>query len=327
MIGWDERRLDDFARFARMSIDSGDVDPVYPVIKGLAGTLPANKIAWLDWLHVAYYDLGSAALAYANLPIAMRDGWGSFPGMLTERILRLPTGTERRAHRDPERLRRHLLDTMIRAKPSSTIVGGVLGWLHDAVHLSLTDRRPAYLKLFEAVEAVYGNGRWAAYKTCELLAETLGQFGGAWSQCRPTDMGHAHSTGPRKGLALLRTLPVPQGSGPSAVAELDAMGEELVAFLLGEGVSATVANTETALCDFHSLARGRYYVGHDIDQLAGQLQRVCKLWYTLTDAEAQIIDATWTSFTRRFETWRDGPDPARKTIYARTGEVLPCVSQ
>ena len=120
---------------------------------------------------------------------------------------------------------------------------------------------------------------------------------------------------------------LPRGNSPAEVAILDDLGAELVSFLVGEGVPATVANTETVLCDFHSLARGRYYVGHDIDQLAGQLARVRQQWYSLTDEEAAMIDKVYASFAATFDTWRNGPDPGRKTVYARSGEVLPCVSQ
>ena len=34
-----------------------------------------------------------------------------------------------------------------------------------------------------------------------------------------------------------------------------------------------IEQVETILCDFHALAEGRYYVGHDIDQMQEQLDR------------------------------------------------------
>jgi hypothetical protein len=278
----------DYARWHHLQVTTRDIDPAYPVLRHLANQLGLDRdgAAWLVILHVAYYHLGSALAAFAHTPK---------PAPPTRALLRLPAGTERRAHRDPRQLERHWLALLEvfdhHGGPAAWIDAGTTDWRHLNTHLA----------------AVHGNGRWAAYKLAELAQKVLGV---------PTvvaDAGHAHSTGPRHGLALLR--PIPPGNTPAVITHLDRITTELAADL-GE---TDLGQVETSLCDFHALAAGRYYLGHDIDAMAAQLEQVpSELTVPVYAARAATLPHRYLG---ELGGW-PGVDPARKTVYARTGRIV-----
>ena len=238
--------LDDYVRFHKMQVTSGDVDPVYRVLQEWAPELGPRRAAVLSFLHVAYYDVGSAVRALAN----------GAPSTITPPILGYPCATERRAHRSRDQLRKHL--------DGLQAIEDNVGLFHWAVGYR------GYGPLFEALQTIYGNGRWAGYKTTELLSWSLAPFHPAAPLWEPNDMGHRHSSGPRKGLALLYHGQLPEGTYQPTVDFLDQLSVELVEELRERGVEATMATAETTLCDFHSLVMGRYYPGHDIHQMFNQ---------------------------------------------------------
>jgi hypothetical protein len=264
-----------------------DIDPVYPVMREYlveCGTSD-SQMAWLVFLHVAYYHLGSALLVFGDNPN---------PHMPKPDRLKLPTATERRGHRDPDKLAGHfqaLFDMF-------DVFGGPYAALCA----------PSWTEQIDRLLSVYGNGRWAAYKTAEMAQKVLGR------PIQPTDAQHADSTGPRKGLADVFG-PQPAGNSTAVIADLDRRTTSLAANL-GE---TDLGYVETSLCDFHSLLAGHYYLGHDIDAMQAQL-------YAVPSEETLPI------FTARRETlpheylgefhgWI-GPDADRKRAFLRTGEIL-----
>jgi len=323
--GWGER-LDDYATFHRLQTLTSDVDPVYPVLTAVARNvgLDIDQTAWLCLLHVAFYDLGSALLAYA-----ITDGR---PRPLPEQALRLPCGTERRGHRDPRQLAAHL-DALVARADGYDGAGRWLSEIATATCEADGYRRLCYRTAFGALLDVRGFGRWAAYKTCELVATVLGPADPAWYGLTPTDMGHAHSTGPRKGLALL--TPVPDGNSFSTVAILNQLSDLLVHELHARGLPATIPTAETTLCDFHSLHKGHYYVGHDIDHMAAQLDRAVIPVPDLTPGAARrsetMLRAAWEARSLTLpgaylgeheQPPRIGVDPGRRTHYRQTGAIV-----
>ena len=299
----------DYSRFHALAVRTGDVDPVYPVLRRLAVTYGPAGIARLSFLHVAYYDLGSALRAYHRL------GIGGLSLTEVDQILRLPSGTERRSHRNPDNLRRHL-DALL-------AVGDHFGDHYRAV-LALAGPPPlSYDRLYAGLIGIWGNGRWAAYKTCELLSHSLREFmGGGALRLEPTDMGMRYSSGPRHGLALLDPS-LPTNESAPALRRLDAAARALVDRLEGEGREATMATAETTLCDFHSLVKGRYYVGHDIDTMGWQLRRAMYAETTAGDAFAALEEAYHVAaacFPPEY--WGHEPDKMRRTHYKRTGEIV-----
>lgn len=244
--------LEDYALFHRLAVETRDVDPTYPVIRHVQSSASSTEARlWLTFLHVAYYHLGSALRVWSLVPT---------PGAVPGDLFKLPCATERRGHRDPRRLERHLLSLLEKAEQH----GSLSSWLSDRLP---NDPCRAWDVLTERIMSVWGNGRWAAYKTCELLWKVNGL------PLRAYDMGHAHSSGPRQGLGLLYAG-LPAGNSKRDVEQLDGLSQILIDKLSGLGLAAAVEEVETTLCDFHALADGRYYVGHDIDQMLAQLRAV-----------------------------------------------------
>jgi hypothetical protein len=282
--------FNDYLRFHTLALDTRDVDPVYPVLRHLAAGqgLSAEDRIRLVMRHVAYYHLGSALTAFAG-----------------EGVI-LPCATERRSHRDVRKLQTHL-DAL---RSVENLPGGWTTWFAPVGRYS--DRRVAWGALNSRLLEIWGNGRWAAYKTAEML----------WKVCgfpvEATDMGHAYSSGPRRGLALL-SEGLPTGNSTADIQALNEASERLCGRLRSEGAGASVEEVETTLCDFHSLHVGRYYVGHDIDQMLRQLLDVQS---SLTGA---ALDARSATLPQRYlgevYGWT-GPDRDRCRRYRRTGEIM-----
>jgi hypothetical protein len=239
----------DFKTFVYWHDRSGDRDPAYPVLARLSDEVCVGDDERVSFalLYVAYYDIASALTTW-------NDGWR--PGQeLSYAQLTRPTGTERRSHRNLPRFAEHI---------------AALGAVHH--HFGSWDQalwpqgggpRERWSVLQDRLCAIRGNGRWAAYKTGEILATVVG-----WD-IEPTDAGHAFSSGPRHGLVdLFPNLRSLRGNDDSTVAVLDEYTERLVRLL-----RHPVEQVETALCDWHSVLHGHYYVGHDIDLMLHQLGR------------------------------------------------------
>lgn len=288
---------DDYVRFHRLALETRDVDPVYPVLRRIsdAQDWSTGKRVQAVLAHVTYYDLGSALLTLET------GDWR-----------KRPMGTERRNLLPDGQLDKHVIAT----EKEVVFYGGHVRWL--MTDLSSTDRQDNWRVVTERLVRVHGNGRWAAYKICEMLAE-IADF-----PLTAPDMGHAHSTGPRQGLNLLYPAArAVRGMRPAAISALDTYSTQLCARLEGEGLPASIAQTETTLCDFHGVVTGRYYVGHDIDLMQKQLLRA-------GDAGGPLVEAAWRArlavlpasclgeVGRRWE----GPDRLRKLAYRRTGEIL-----
>jgi hypothetical protein len=267
--------LDDFAEFCRWQLASGDVDPAYPVLRSLIASRGYDDATAHEFLfaYVGYYNLPSALEAWSTT--------GSLAALTRQReVWRMPTGIERRGLRVPDKLGYHLQ--------------AVRSFLGDEPRVMLTagfgdDERANWQALQARLRAIPMNGRWAAYKTGEVLLSVLDY------PLEPTDAGHDFSTGPRQGLALL----VPDtaritGSTPVAVERLDAATERLRADLFDADVPMPVEQLETMLCDWHGVVDGRYYVGHDIDMMIEQAADLNgPLSKELFDARLAVFDERW----------------------------------
>lgn len=248
-----EELREDYYRFHEIQVECRDMDPAYPVLKDVARVLDmrTEDRLWLVLLFTAYYHMGSllSALSKCDLPTHAERA-----------ALDLPCATERRGHWYRPRLRKHLraVQTIARAP------GGLTGWFTSDLNGTPEEN---WRQVQHRAGLLPGNGRWASFKTTELVKEILGL------ELHAPDMQHAHSSGPRKGLGLLHS-DLPTGNGPADVAVLDRLSARLVTDMRGRGLKVSVETAETSLCDFHSMASGRYYPGHDIDQMQLQLDAV-----------------------------------------------------
>lgn len=289
----------DHRRFHEIAVASSDVDPIYPVYRSLADRLGLDQAAraWLVFCHVAYYHAGSALAAFAATGYA-RDA--------AVAPIDVPVGTERRAHWTRPRLVAHLAALERAARP---FAGDLWAWATEG----LPDRpHAAWRELTVRLEGLDGNGRWAAFKTAEMLQQICG------APVAAPDMGHAHSSGPRHGLELLRPG-LPAGNSPADIRRLDTASAELIRDLRQAGLHATVENTETTLCDFRSMWAGRYYVGHDIDHMQHQLTQV-PVPFTEAAWKARA-DTLPRAYLGELNGWY-GVDRDRRGHYRRTGEVI-----
>lgn len=298
----DGSNLADLATFARWHVASGDIDPVYPVLGSLIDrwALDAEDALRFVLLYVAYYDLGSAVSAW--------DAGAWVPGRgLDSRFALLPTGTERRGLRGGINLVTHIdsLDGRLAG-------GGLVPWLTSR----FGDDPFTNWKIAEAtLRSVEHNGRWAAYKTGEIMATVLGL------PLAPTDAGHDFSSGPRSGLALVYPKVAKyKGSRSGTVAALDGFTEDLRSDMADRGVVLPVEQLETVLCDWHAVVEGRYYVGHDIDLMLEQVGRP----HVTESARADIDAARGASFDGRWlgevSGW-SGVRPKLKRLYRDAGRV------
>lgn len=242
----------DYLRWHPAQVASLDIDPMYPVLRLLADAWDLNEEerAWLCFVHVIWYHPGSTLVGYELAPdftwIPNND-----EALWKSGLLDLPCETERRGHRPKQPLINHLHGL----RKTFTESGGCLSWVENALGLS-NNPEQRWLDLNEALTTLVGNGRWAAYKTAEMLQKVCDV------PVVAADAGHRYSSGPRKGLMILEPH-CPTGQTEEDIATLDLM-TGLYADLLGE---PDIAQVETSLCDFNSLVHGRYYLGHDIDSM------------------------------------------------------------
>ena len=257
----------------------------------------ADTGVWLTFLHVAYYNIGSALQVFALHKDPTQPG---------SDLLKLPCATERRAHRLPTKLARHLQELA----NISLYHGGLHAWMHR--HIVWGDPVASWHAMSRELQTVYGNGRWAAYKTCEMLWKVNG-----FNLAAP-DMGHANSTGPRHGMALLYQN-LPQDNSQSTIRLLDGLSLDVINNLEQRNVKATIETAETSLCDFHALVDGRYYVGHDIDGMQQQLIT------TPSNLTARAFAARRKTIPNEYlgelGGWV-GVQADRKRIYRDTGQII-----
>jgi Amino acid:DNA transferase len=257
----DGQLWDDFVSFSRLQLSTGDNDPAYPVLRILQADMGREQSIWHTLLYVAFYNIASATEAFAYV---------NWPNVLPDDLATLPTATERRGLRGGAPLNRHLASIVEIVEQHGSLVAWLTSSIPDGAELTMEQREEAYRIIRDVkLREPWGNGRWAAYKTAEILEKVNDM------PLTATDMGNDESTGPRKGLELLYGKV--QGSGAEAIEQLDTLGAEtmmrLNAELLLNNQRVEIDEVETLLCDFHALAEGHYYVGHDIDQMYEQLKR------------------------------------------------------
>jgi len=296
-----ERRLPAAIEFARLHLESQDIDPLYPVLRELQRGMGPEQALWHSLLYVAYYNVASSTLAFANYPE---------PAAIMGPLASLPTGIERRGLRGGAPLSQHTaaLEDM------AFTYGGLRQWL---TRRFTGNPRTDWNLLQHTFQEAWGNGRWAGYKTAEVLMKVNG------FPLEATDMGNAFSTGPRQGLALFYT-PI-EGNTTAAVRELDEQGWDLHKRMAQEGVHLGIEQLETVLCDFHAMAEGRYYVGWDIDSLQEQLDVA---WQRGIDRRP-LLGPVWAArkaglphrYLGELNGWK-GVDRARGRQYRDTGRVL-----
>ena len=249
----DTKLFEDFCKFSANYINSRDIDPVYPVLKNTYRHfgLSINDSIWFTYLYVTYYNLNSAEYMWNRFP---------HPSYISGDCTH-PTGVERRGFRGNDLARVNVHSMM-------DITGGDLeSWVIDS---SQPMGRAGWQNMRKAFEMVKWNGPWSSYKWCDLMnnvhdieieAADIGIGGGG------------KNAGPVPGLVLLT------GEDWKVCATDVAMQEELLEMSLDAGVPFNgLDQMETALCDFKNVHAGRYYNGHDIDDMQQKLDDDSIFW-------------------------------------------------
>lgn len=292
-----EKLFNDLVLFSKAQLESLDVDPLYPVLSYLHKPMEPEQALWHTLLYVGYYNIVSATVAFD----AQQE-----PGPLPDFCNALPTGMERRYFRN---------GTIYQHFNHLLAIRDHYGSFHDWLTDGFREDDPCYNweKVQANLQLPWNNGRWAGYKTAEILFKVHGY------PLLPTDMGLDFNRGPRPGLGLF--YPIPEGRSKQEVALMNAQGEDLLSRLVKAEVFLGIEQLETMLCDFHTLFEGRYYVGLDIDQMQEQLLKA--------NAPARLLEPLWKArkevlphaYLGELHDWF-GVDSKRKSHYKQTGEIL-----
>lgn len=243
-----------FARFITFSIEhkrSGDIDPVYLVLKRVHEIrgYDFETAIWHTILYVTWYHLGSCE-------IMMKESH-STPVLLTSQP-NLSTGIERRGFRGNQKGIEMLKDLQL----SSRIDKGLGEWLRGLCEMGNTPQ-DRWTVIGNDFARIKNNGKWAAYKWCDLCKNVLNL------PISAPDIGvggGGENAGPVPGLVRLTGEPWKRC----------AVDRDFQKAFYDRCIQAGIPwngmeEMETALCDFNTYMKGHYYVGHDIDLMMKQI--------------------------------------------------------
>lgn len=290
--------LDDYATMHRLIVQTESMDTEATVLTEVARLLDLtkNQAAWMCFVYLAYYDMGSFLRCFEYT----RDA-----DVPADKFLRLFCDTERRVHRVPAKLERHFSDVVSIADSN----GGLYNWLSSYVEAS---PQQSWVNMINPIESIFGNGRWASYRTIEMVGQVCGL------PVEAPDMGHANSSGPRRGLEYLYA-DLPQGNKAADIQYLDQVSLDLNRKLAERGISAKLQDTETGLCGFKSMVKGDYYVGEDLDSMLEEiLKQPSGLSHIIFEARKNVFPHEYLG---ELNGWT-GIDRARKKIYKETGMIV-----
>ena len=251
-----------FVGFARQHVASGDIDPTYPVLRNVykAERCDIDHALWRTFLYVVWYNLRSAeamwkiAPAPASLPV---------PELLASGLP--ATGTERRGFRGLAgyRLARAHVDAVLMRTG-----GDLRGWVESAAG---PGGEEGWRRIRKEWQTLPHGGPWSSYKWADLLAHVHGY------PITADDIGvggGSPTAGPIPGMVALT------GESWKRCAADVPFQRELLARCHDQGVSFSgLDQMETSLCDFNSMLKGGYYVGHDIDQQQQVFQTSSAVWW------------------------------------------------
>lgn len=300
-----DARFRAIVQLTELAMSTGDFDPVYPMLRRITKAMDTETALWFCTLYVAHYNLASGAESFSENPEPVAKLKRSYPIRFQRRNLRV----------GQDLMDRHIAGYIEQIK----LYGSLESWL---TRFFIGDPEEDFKSIMEVVPEVFGNGRWAGMK----LAEVYGCVEGI--DVKASDMGHRGSAAPRKGLGFFYRDP--GGNSDEVIALLDAQGEDMtrrVSALLSEEARTKwdegfgVAEMETNLCDFKSMASGKFYAGKCADVVL----------HTMTESRApeSILAPLWEArealFDKRvlgeFSGWTT-MDPSRDRVYSDHGRVI-----
>jgi hypothetical protein len=286
-------QLEPFCRFAKAHLETGDIDPMYPVLKHLyeQQQLTLEQALWRTLLYVTWYHIGSAEKVWTIYPEPPPTDV-----LLLQSVI-LPTGTERRGFRGNVLAWGHLAGVMERAR---TRGGSLASWLLSVTHVGGTAAWDHARDEFQAVP--YG-GFWSSYKWADLLKNVIGY------DIVASDIGvggGGETAGPVPGMVRVT------GEDWRRCARDVELQKTLLNECIARGVRFNgLDQLETSLCDFNSLCKGGYYVGHDIDVQMNHLEMSSPALWEARAASFKPhllgeVNGWWGVRKQLKPLWRDG---------------------
>lgn len=250
----------DFDVFSRALIASRDVDPLYPFIKSLLKK-KGYEPEWFVFIYVAFYNLESAINICDEMP--SKDDWK--PSKFRD----LRNSVKKFGHERRGTCRN--VDNQIR------MIGGIVKFIDDvnghvigAIESPMLDGNEDFRN---EIKSLPFHGLWAAYKIAELFEKSLG-----YKSLEIKDLGldgrdFMSNDGPISGLRWLYGRD--EYFDNSIEPTWNKFGENL-----SKAWGVDIGEVESSCCKFHKLITGKYYIGHDIHELAELQHCLGKEMYT-----------------------------------------------
>lgn len=235
----------DFDIFTRALIGSRDVDPIYNFIKAYLSEHPKWQKEWFCFAYVNMYSLESAMKFCNEIPDAaswLDYGAEKFIEMRESKFIS-KMGIERRGSQ--------------RAIPNQYL-------MFETAANSLLENKLNTEDQFSFKKSVNKNvhmyGPWATFKIAEVYEKALG-----YKELSILDLGINErdpnsNDGPMGGLRHLYGRDIQFDK--TIIPTWNRFGENLA-----KGYGVDIGEIESSLCKFHKLVTGKYYIGHDIDEL------------------------------------------------------------
>jgi hypothetical protein len=290
-VSVDEATLRDLATFARIEVESGDLEPWAALLRELP--VEPERRAWLVKLYNAYDDFGSAW--------SVDRRWPSPKAWLNAEDLHeaadYPCTQERRGLRGG-RIIRHLMSYVMALRGLTQI-----NWMDRALLREASTPEHDWERLTWLTKQIWGVGRQTAFEWCEFAEKVL-EF-----PIRAPDAALWDSEGPRRSL---ESLYGPEGRVTARW--LDDRARECRAFLAECGVNLTWEDFETVICDFHVMRAGRYYPGRHLAALRAEIEQQPERDFLLT-AWYRVIPEPWCEIA-------PGIDGAKLDAYRRSASIV-----
>lgn len=289
----DHQRLDDLVEFARIEVQSRDVEPWAAILHDLHthGVLGYEEALWVLSLYNTYDSLGSAWQVYRRWPGPLE--WAGAPD--GDEARRYPIMQERR-NLHGGRVNQRL------ASYAGHLSGAQDPWLR--VPLVGDSPEADYRRLMTHLRQVWGVGRQAAFEWAEFLQKVTGY------PVHAPDAELWESSGPRRSLQRIYGNPNPDQ------AWLDDAANHARGYLAANGVDVPWEDFETLICDFNVMRDGRYYPGRHLAALREEIE-------TLPDVDDRnVLMAAWGRIVP--PEWADIPPGINKTlmpVYRDTGLI------
>lgn len=283
----------DYATYHRQSMDAGDVDPSYSMLRYVCDRFELNveQRYWLAWLYATCYCGPTVFYIYNEFP--------DFENVDEGRLERWWRGNKQRLVFQTDRRWVHSRNQWVDMFRSYRSTIGPLRQEQRFGLLRSKDRGLNYRNCWDAFGRMYQFGRFAMFLYLEAVHVVTG------FPMEPQTMNLAEADSCRNGLALAIGRPDLNTHGTKArltagqhallQRRFDSMVEEMRAADPRNGVW----NIETTLCAYKKYRYGKRYVGYYLDRQMGEIEAMQRRvpsgvdWDVLWAYRRESFDRCW----------------------------------